>query len=177
MRKNLTTREIWEQAGIAGLALGAFLAAAMFADHLLMISGFSNNAASYVVLITRIAGYIMLMGFYTRRFVHNNTGLIRSEIFKFGRAAAILAALVFASISFLDASYLFSDIYRQQYEISFQIMEPTMDENQRNSKAWIFSHIPQLTFFSQFIVATILGCALAFIQSRRYPQTPPDNKI
>lgn len=179
MKENLTRKMIWDQAGITGLVLGAVLSIAMIIDRLLIKIDINPNIVlilSALMLSVRIFGYIVGLIYFTRKFNAENNGLDRKQIYRFGRASALLAAFVFACASFADAAYLSADIFLEQYRLSFQMMEPLMDANTKNSMDVMLSHIPELISVSNFINTFILGTLLALIISRKYPPSPANIK-
>ena len=170
MEENITRRKIWDQAGVAGLILGMILAIAMLLNGLILNSQMSAGASSITSLLVslfRIGGYIVAMAYFMGLFSGLNPQATQSEIFRFGRAAAILAALINAAAGFADAAYLNQELYVNQYEAILEMFNPMMGSDFNTTSGWMLRHVPHLTFFSCLPNAAILGSVLAFILSRK----------
>ncbi len=175
MEENITRKKIWDQAGTAGLILGLILSILMLLNGLILNSDFNaavSSITSMLLSIVRIGGYIVVMAYFMGLFAAANPKMVRSDAFRFGRAAAILSALIYAATSFADAAYLNSEIYTTQYEAIIKTIEPIMGYDYKEGSEWILNHVPHMTFFSCLANTAILGSVLAYILSRKLQIRP-----
>lgn len=175
MEENMTSRKIWDQAGTAGLILGLILSILMLLNGLILNSDLNAAVASVIsmlISIVRIGGYTVTMAYFMGLFSAANPNTARSDAFRYGRAAAILSAIIYAAASFADAAYLNSEIYITQYDAIIKTIEPIMGFDYKETSQWIMNHIPHMTFFSCLANTAILGSVLAYILSRKLQIRP-----
>lgn len=181
MEQKAIRKTLWEEAGKAGLVLGAVSSAYLFLTQFL---GEAEMPAIATMLITTIlwaakfGGCIWLMMYFMKKFAKQNPGIQNSTTYRFGLAVSLLSALVYAAVTLANTSFISADSINEQMNLIIEQMAPVMDANSRNQMNELMAKLPQITFFSNFFYCTIFGSALSFILSRNIPDKNPfaDNK-
>lgn len=167
---------ILNAAGTAGLALGAVSTAYMFLNQYIGTADMSPILTSVLTLVlwcAKFAGCIWLMMFFMKRFTSIDDKIDNNTTFRFGFAAALLSAIVYAAASFANTAFISADMINEQINLIMQQMAPAMDSNTMAQMDDLMSKLPQMTFFSNLFYCTIYGGVLSFILSRNIPDRNP----
>ena len=113
-----------------------------------------------------------------KKFTKQNPSIGNSTTYRFGMAASVLSALVYAAASFANAAFISADMIAENINLLMEQMAPMMDSNSMSQMEDIMAKIPQITFFSNLFYCIIYGSCLSFILSRNIPSKNPfaDNK-
>ncbi len=167
---------MWNEAGKAGLALGAVSAVYMFATQFM---GNGGMPAFVTVLLTgllwvgKFGGCIWLMMFFMKKFATENQGVDNKDTRRFGIIAALLSAIVYSAISFANVAFISADMYSEQMNTLMQQLAPMMDSNTMSEIDKTMANLPQYTFFSNLIYCFIYGAILSAILSKNIPSRDP----
>lgn len=167
---------MWEEAGKAGLVLGLTSTAYMFLTQFLTgieLSAVASMIANTGLWIVKFAGCIWLMMYFMKKFAASDVRYGNGTVFRFGMAASLLSAVVYAAASFANAAYFSADVMAEQMNLLMQQMAPTLDSNSLNQLEKIMNKMPQITFCSNLIYCTLYGTVLSFILSRNIPDNNP----
>lgn len=176
MGQNQLRKNLWNDAGKAGLVLGAVSSAYMFISQFLStagIPGFLNALIGLLLWAAKFGGCIWLMTFYMKKFAAENVEAENSTTFRFGMVTAFLSALVYSAISLANVAFLSADMYMEQTNMIMQQMAGMMDSNTMSQMEKTIENLPQLTFFSNLIYCSIYGTLLSGILSRNIPSRNP----
>ena len=176
MEQKALRKTMWEEAGKAGLALGIVSTAYLFITQFLTKVELPA-LVSMVVIVSlwtgKFAGCIWLMMFFMKRFTSIDDKIDNNTTFRFGFAAALLSAIVYAAASFANTAFISADMINEQINLIMQQMAPAMDSNTMAQMDDLMSKLPQMTFFSNLFYCTIYGGVLSFILSRNIPDRNP----
>lgn len=176
MEQKASRKILWEEAGKAGLALGAVSTAYLF---LAQYAGTVKMPAVLSLLVTTIlwavkfGGCIWLMMHFMKKFATDNRITENSVTYRFGLAASFLSALVYAAASFANAAFFSADMIAENTNLLMEQMAPMMDSNSINQMEGLMAKLPQITFFSNLFYCIIYGSILSFILSRNIPNKNP----
>ena len=176
MESAINRKDFWNEAGKAGLILGAISSVYMFITQLLSSAetvGFLNTLATFILWGVKFWGCIWVMKQMMKRYVLCNSNLTNSDTFRFGMLSSLLSAFVFATISFVNVAYISADLYAAQQEALMQTYAQFFDSNMMAEMEKWTGRMPQLTFFTNLIYCTIFGVVLSFILSRNIPGRDP----
>lgn len=176
MKQNALRRQMWEDAGKAGLALGLVSTTYLFLNQ--FISGLQTSSLLTMLLNTvlwaiKFGGCIWIMVYFMKRFVKQNPEADNSATFRFGMLTASLSALVYAAASFANISYIAADAIAEQTNLMIAQMAPMLDSNSISQMDKLMEKLPQITFFSNLIYCFFFGTILSFILSRNIPSRNP----
>ena len=176
MEQNALRRNMWEEAGKAGLALGLVSTAYLF---LAQWTSTSQMPAALMMILNlvlwvgKFGGCIWLMMTFMKKFAAQDSKIENNTVFRFGIAAALLSALVYAAASFANAAFISADMLNEQMTALMEQMAPMMDSNTANQMEGFVKKMPQLTFFSNLFYCFIYGSILSYILSRNIPNRNP----
>ena len=172
MEQNVIQRNMWNTAGKAGLVLGA-----VSAIYVLLIQGLTmiHTPAILMILLmmilwaSKFGGCIFLMILYMKRFATDNPGTDRRDVYKTGRATALLSALVYAAFSFANIAYFYPEFFAGQMDAIMEQIAPMLDSNTLSAMEKTMQDLPQTTFFSNLIYCFFYGTVLSHIIARLMP--------
>ncbi len=176
MEQNQIQRNMWNEAGKAGLALGAVSIIYLFATQFMTNAGmpaFANVLLTGLLWAGKFGGCIWLMIFFMKRFAAGNPDADNRATRRFGTIAALLSALVYAAMSFANVAFISADMFSEQTALLIQQMAPMMDSNTMAQMDRYMENLPQFTFFSNLIYCFIYGAILSAILSRNIPSRDP----
>ena len=176
MESGINRKDFWNEAGKAGLILGAISSVYMFLTQLMSsaeTAGFLYTLVTFVLWGAKLGGCIWIMKLLMKRYSLSNPKISNSDTFRFGMLAALLSAFVFSTVSFVNVAYISADHYASLQESLMQTYAQFFDSNMMaEMEKWI-GRLPQLTFFSNMIYCTLFGVVLSFILSRNIPSRDP----
>ncbi len=167
---------MWNEAGKAGLALGAVSSAYLFATQFMSGAGlpaFVNVLVMGVLWVAKFGGCIWIMMFFMKKFASENQSVDNRDTRRFGTAAALLSALVYAAVTFANVAFISADMFSEQTATLIQQMAPMMDSNTRSFMEYYLEALPQITFITNLIYCFIYGALLSAILSRNIPSRDP----
>ena len=176
MEQKALRKTLWEEAGKAGLALGAVSTAYLFLTQLtgsVQMPALLTMLINTVLWAAKFGGCIWLMMFFMKKFAQQNPNVQNSTTFRFGMAASVLSALVYAAASFANTAFISADMIAENTRLLMEQMAPVMDSNSLNQMEGFMEKLPQITFFSNLFYCIIYGSILSFILSRNIPSKNP----
>ena len=181
MEQKALRKTLWEEAGKAGLALGAVSSAYLFLTPFLgnaEMPAFASMLITSILWAAKFGGCIWLMMYFMKRFTSQNPEIGNNTTYRFGLAVSVLSALVYAAASFANTAFFSADMIAENMNLLMEQMAPMMDSNSADQMEDLMAKLPQITFFSNFFYCIIYGSALSFILSRNIPSKNPfaDNK-
>lgn len=183
MEQNLLTKNIWSEAGKSGLVLGLISIAYMFFNQIIasseIQSAFLGTAIIYLLWLAKLIGCIWLMRIFMKNFSNNFDINDARTLHRFGRATALLSALLYAGIAFANTAYISADLLQEQLRLTMEAYSGLLDSNSKEMMEEMSQNLPQMTFFSNLIYCFVYGTVLSLILSRTIPSDNPfeDNKI
>lgn len=181
MEQKALRKTLWEEAGKAGLALGAVSSAYLFMTQFIgniEMPAVVTMLVNTVLWAAKFGGCIWLMMFFMKKFCKQHPSVGNGTTYRLGLAISVLSALVYAAASFANTAFISADIINENMNLVMEQMAPMMDSNSMNQMDEIMSKLPQITFFSTLFYCIIYGSILSFILSRNIPSKNPfaDNK-
>lgn len=167
---------IWNEAGKAGLAIGALSGLYIIVCSLLARAEgtaalIAANIVSMLLWIVKFGGCIWMMWFFMKRFASSFGDADNSDTFRFGRAVALLSAFITASAFLINCLFIDPD----QFNASLELLRdnPMMTSDTMEMMEQMVPKLPRFGFFFNLIYCYIFGSALAAIFSRSIPSTNP----
>ena len=181
MEQKALRKTLWEEAGKAGLALGAVSSAYLFMTQFIgniEMPAVVTMLVNTVLWAAKFGGCIWLMMFFMKKFCKQHPSVGNGTTYRLGLAISVLSALVYAAASFANTAFISADMINENMNLVMEQMAPMMDSNSMNQMDEIMSKLPQITFFSNLFYCIIYGSILSFILSRNIPSKNPfaDNK-
>lgn len=176
MEENTIRRNIWNEAGKAGLIFGLISSAYMFITQALgtiEMGAFLTSVLTFLLWAVKFGGCIWLMMLVMKKFVQKYPEATNQDTFRLGMFTALLSALIYAAISFANMAFISADTYAQQMEAVMQTYAQMMDSNTMAMMDKWVGRMPQITFFSNLIYCTLYGIVLSAILSRNIPVKDP----
>ena len=176
MEQKALRKTLWEEAGKAGLALGAVSTVYLFLTQFIGNAGLPALASMLVTTILwvgKFGGCIWLMMYFMKKFAKQNPGIQNSTTYRFGMAVSVLSALVYAAATFANIAFISTDMINENMNLLMEQMTPMMDSNSLNQVDELIAKLPQITFFSNLFYCIIYGSILSFILSRNIPSKNP----
>ena len=176
METEINKKDFWNEAGKAGLILGAISSAYVFLTQFIAsagVTGFLSILLTFVLWGAKFGGCIYVMMLMMKKFQMNNPKISNSGTFRFGMITSLLSAFVFASVSYINVAYISADLYAAQMDAAMQTYAQIMDSNMLAEMEKWTGRLPQLTFVSNLIYCTAYGMVLSFILSRNIPSRDP----
>ena len=176
MTENTSRKDIWEAAGYAGLALGLASTIYMYIDNTLASSEISTGIATLgnlILWMAKFVGCIFLMKFFMKKFCTAHPEATKKEVYHMGVATALLSAFFFASMQYIDMSYISTEFYSAQYQLALQQYSSVMDSNSLNTMKEFIENVPIYTFVWTLIYCTAYGAVLSSILSRNITEKDP----
>ncbi|HIT47831.1 MAG TPA: DUF4199 domain-containing protein [Candidatus Cryptobacteroides merdipullorum] len=162
----------------AGLVLGAVSILSVLLTWLIDKIGAGSTGALMAVGVVntllwaaKLAGCILLMRFFMRRFSAADPEADNSRVFRFGMVTALLSALVYSA--FYMAYLMF--IEPEAIDMALDIIRenPMMDSNSIAAAEQIAPMLPTYAFFINLFYCFIYGTILSAILSRNIPPRNP----
>ena len=176
MEQNAIRKNLWNGAGKAGLILGMLSAAYLFINQwsaAAEMPAFVSILLNVILWAAKFGGCIMVMMIFMKKFAAENPSIDNKASFRFGTAAALLSALVYAAVSFANVAFISADFFAAQMDEVMQAYAQFMDSNTMSQMDKMLGKMPQITFFSNFIYCFIYGTVLSAILSRNIPNKDP----
>lgn len=175
MKQKLTAGELWNRAGIAGLALGLASTAYMFITQYIseISDSFLLTFATFLLWALKFGGCIWLMKYFMKRFAEGFEGADNSATMRFGMAAAACSALVYSTMTLANVLIISPDLYSTALDTVMQSYSSILDSNSASMLEKMWDSMPQITFFSNLIYCFLYGTILSAILSRNIPKKDP----
>ena len=176
MEQKALRKILWEEAGKAGLALGAVSSAYLFLTQFLgnaQMPAWANMLITTILWAGKFGGCIWLMMYFMKKFVRENPTAKNSATYKLGLAISALSALVYAAAAFANTAFISADMINENMALLMEQMAPMMDSNSMNQMDELMAKLPQITFFSNLFYCIIYGSCLSYILSRNIPSKNP----
>ncbi len=176
MEQNQIQKNMWNEAGKAGLALGAVSTAYLFTTQFLAgaeIPAIITMLLTTVLWAAKFGGCIWIMMFFMKRFAAENPEADNRGTRRLGVIAALLSAILFAAACYANVAFFSSEILAGQFEATMQQMAPMMDSNSLAVIDMYMENLPEITFITYLIYCFIFGAVLSAILSMNIPSKDP----
>ena len=176
MKQKALRKILWEEAGKAGLVLGLTSTAYLFLTQYLGSAQIYDKVkmlAAALLWAGKFGGCIYLMASYMKKFANQDKAIDNKTVLRFGLAASLLSAMIYAAASFANTAYISSELIHEQFDILMQQMAPMMDSNSLSQIDEMMANLPQITFFSNLFYCFIYGGVLSLILSHIIPSKNP----
>ena len=176
-------KTLWNDAGKAGLILGAVCLLYMACNFLLGKVDSDNRMftllsglASFILWAVKFGACLWLMQYFMKRFSIENPEADNSDTFRFGCAVALLSALIYSAGYMAYVMFIAPDTFSQATEIMAE--NPLVTSDMLEQMEQIVPKMPTITFFMNFFYCWMFGTILSAIFSRNIPSENPfkDNK-
>ena len=179
MEASYSRNELWESAGVAGLALG-FVSIAYLALGQLLSIGTPSVALSVLISILsfilwagKLVLCIFLMKYFMKKFCSAHPGCINQDSFKFGVCTALLSALIYSAAYFAFVSFISPESIKESFDAAMSSYSSMMDSNSIAAIESMEENFPMIAFFSNLIYCFLFGTILSAILSRNIPSRDP----
>ena len=171
-------KSFWNEAGLAGLCLGA-VPIVYFGTGMLigLISPektglvLIGSAVSLLLWVAKLLLCIYLMRSFMQRFSSSNPEADNSHVFRFGCAVAFLSALIYSAFYLAYVGFIAPDTFSTAMEAITS--NPMMDSNSLSAVEEMMPKMPRIAFFANLIYCTLYGTVLSAILSRNIPPENP----
>ena len=176
MEQNALKKQMWNAAGVAGLALGAVSATYLFATQ--AVAGSLEPATAWQMVVSaalwiaKFIGCIWLMNFFMKKYASDYGITDQKAVFRMGMTTAFLSALMFSAIYLANMLYISADFYEQVFETAIQQMSAQLDSNSTAMLEKVVAQLPQITFFYNLSYCFVFGTLLSAILSRTITSRP-----
>ena len=146
MEQKALRKTLWEEAGKAGLALGAVSSAYLFMTQFIgniEMPAVVTMLVNTVLWAAKFGGCIWLMMFFMKKFCKQHPSVGNGTTYRLGLAISVLSALVYAAASFANTAFISADIINENMNLVMEQMAPMMDSNSMNQMDEIMSKLPQ----------------------------------
>lgn len=170
--ERFTSRDFWDSASKAGLALGAVSIAYIMVSQMFTPDVISKVGAVGTTFITmtlwtvKFIGCIWLMKYFLTRFADSYADMTRHDVFRQGAAIAFLSALIFSAFYLAYISFINPEVFDQAMDTAIESYSSLLDSNTISMMDQMKGKIPVISFVSNLIYCSIYGSVLASILSR-----------
>lgn len=173
----MNQKNLWNNATVAGTALGGISIFYMFIQQLIAQTESLQGIASTIILgllwMVKLAGCILLMIFFMKRFHESDPDSGNAGSMKFGVATSFCSALIYSAVLLANMLYISESYYMVQFEYARQVYAGMMDANTMHMMEKIMGRMPQIMFFSTLIYCFLYGTVVSAIISRKIPPQDP----
>ena len=173
MEQNALKKNMWNAAGIAGLALGTVSTAYLFAGQWLAgdlaPATLWQQVVAIVLWAVKLVICIWMMKFFMTRFASEHDGIDNKTVFRMGMMTALLSAVMYSAIYLANILYISADFYEHTFQTMIQQMTPAMDSNSLTMVEKLIGKLPQIMFFYNIVYCFLFGTVLSAILSRNIP--------
>ena len=173
----MNTKNMWNTAGTAGLALGGVSSIYLILTQLLSGSmeevSLWQQILSFVLWTIKFYGCIWIMRFFMKKFASENKDADNKDVFRMGMATAVLSAILYSAVNLANMLYISADYYQTLYQTLMEQMSGVLDSNAMTMMEQMIENMPQLTFFYTITYCFLFGTVLSAILSRNIPEKDP----
>lgn len=177
MDNSLSSKDIWDLAAKAGLALGGVSIAYMAVTQFCMPSS-SKVGMSMLISVLSLAlwgakffGCIWLMKYFMKSLVSQHSDATNGDTFKLGVFTALLSSLLYSGFYLLYTTVLAPDTFTDAVAMVQEAYSGMLPQESIDAMGEI--NLPQLSFFTNFIYCFLFGTVLSAIVSRNIPSKNP----
>lgn len=176
MSQDITSKSIWNSAGISGAVLGIVSAGFMALSQ--MISGTSSASIlttvfSFIIWAAKFVACIWIMRFFMKKLCRDFPGVTGRETFRFGMLTALLSALIYSAIYLADILFINPGFFSAQLDSIRQMYSSILDSNSMRAMENMIENYSTISFFSTLIYCFIYGTVLSAILSKAIPSDDP----
>lgn len=177
MDNSINSKDIWDLATKAGLALGGISIAYMAITQFCMPSSAKVGVSMLISVLSlalwaaKFAGCIYLMKFFMKKLVAEHPDAINSDTFKLGVFTALLSALIYSAFYLLYTTVLAPDTFSEAMNMVQEAYANVLPQESLDAMSEV--NLPQLSFFTNLIYCFIFGTILSAILSRNIPDQNP----
>lgn len=174
MKESLNNKILFNEAGIAGLPLGAISIISSLINGPLTGADFTGvGVISFLLWFAKFFGCIWVMKYFMLRLADRYDNVDHKVTMKLGVYAALLSALIYSGYTFADIEFFRPDYYQAQFDTAMQNMSSMLDSNTTTIMENMIDNFGQITFFINFIYCSVYGIILSAILSRSKADRDP----
>ena len=179
----ITGKDIWNDAAVAGLAIGAFtVVMQLLAGLAAKISGgvavaMLGSVVKFLVWAVKFVGCIWLMRFFMLRLCRRFNGVTNYDTRRFGMHAALLSAFIVSAFVFCTLYFTSPEELLATVEAAVSAAPVQMDSNTRAALDRMIGKLPAIYFFVNLFYCWLYGTVLSAILSRNIPPFNPFDNI
>ena len=140
----MNTKNMWNTAGTAGLALGGVSSIYLFLTQLLSGSmeevSLWQQILSFVLWTIKFCGCIWIMWFFMKKFASENKDADNKDVFRMGMATAVLSAILYSAVNLANMLYISADYYQTLYQTLMEQMSGVLDSNSMTMMEQMIEH-------------------------------------
>ncbi len=176
-------KSIWNSAGKAGLVLGAVCVAYVALTSISAKFGSDSKMVAMLISllntclwIAKLAGCIVLMKFFMKRYAASEGQVTNSDTFRFGSATALLSGLIYSAFYLAWVLFIQPDSFQEAFDLI--LMNSAVDPEMFSELENILPKMPMISFFSNLLYCWLFGTVVSAIFSRNIPSRNPfENNI
>ena len=176
MKNDLSSGSLWNQAGQAGLVLGAATIAFTFVGGLCGgVSGFGGRLLSTLVTLAKLATCVWILRRFLLKLKEDFPDAGYKALHGYGMRTTLCSSLLvaaYALVPFLIDGDETARLARASAEEAFSQFGMALDANTQAALETTLNNLPVISFFSMFLYCLLWGWVLTSAFSRQI--CPPD---
>lgn len=175
MNKTATFKDLFHQAGIAGLALTPLCAVEfLFSNATVGSEQAWMGIVGTLLKIVKIAGCIWILRYYMAQFKAAYPGSTRAQVRRMGVFSGFLSALILGALSMAYYEW-HPEVIKTAMDTAYQLYQQTgsLTKEVKEGLEMIEANFPHIMFWSELFRCTIIGWIFsAILASRIAPSNP-----
>lgn len=176
MGQDITSKSIWNSAGISGAVLGIVSAGLMALSQ--AISGTASASiltavVSFIIWAVKFVSCIWTMRFFMKKLCRDFNGVTGKETFRFGVITALFSALIYSAIYLAEILFIYPEFFSTQLDSIRQMYSSMLDSNSMRAMENMMDNYSTISFFSTLIYCFLYGTVLSAILSKAIPSNDP----
>jgi len=173
MSDSTSRKNLWDDAGKAGLILGAIsIAYTVLQQPILDIAPKIGPVLTFLINTLmwagKFIGCIFLMKFFMRRHVSGIEAGAQKEANAFGVATALTSALIVAAFSLAYSKFINPEAIQAAIDTAMSTYGTMLDSNSLEAIEQLKDKMPVISFFTNLLYCFIYGTVLSAILSRSF---------
>lgn len=176
-------KSLWDNAGKAGLVLGALCVAYIAVTSFSAKLGTDSKMVAMLISllntclwIAKFVGCIVLMKYFMKKYAASDKQITNADTFRFGSATALLSGLIYSAFYLAWVLFIQPDSFQAAFDMIIQNsgLDPDMFSELEN----MLPKMPLISFFSNLLYCWLFGTVVSAIFSRNIPSRNPfENNI
>ena len=164
---------IWSEASVPGLVLGAVSIAYLLLNSLMTglagtgMLAFLIGTLTFIVWAGKFVLCIWLFGFFQKKFATTHSITERKQIFRYGMVVAGLSALLYSVFSLAYMLYINPEALNASFDLAMQQYSTMLDPATLESMENLRSDMPVATFIANLLWCFLFGTILSAIFSAK----------
>ncbi|MBR1574242.1 MAG: DUF4199 domain-containing protein [Bacteroidales bacterium] len=179
MSKLFDKKASWNEAAVAGLALGGFTIGITLLSSLTghfgegVMLAMVKSVLSFLLWAAKFAGCIWLMAFFMKRLVARYDAVGNDDTRRFGTQVALLSAVLVAGFSLAQFHFMEPETLRATIDTALASYPMKMDSNTMAAMDKAIDALPTTAFFVTLLYCWLYGTIVSAILSRNIPSRNP----